>query len=155
MINVVPHDKRCGYQNSTFPLAVYGCMDTFSLKVIFLFICFSNSESDVIEMNYLKYLNEPKLLPYFLRVDRGTETGEMCNIYASFSDRLPSFDDPRDSIIYGPSTINKTEQLRRDLHHRMEKYFKEQSCALLKRNEYESKTCCGSLCVFTNNPTRM
>ena len=149
MINVV------AIRIQPFLLLFMAAWILFSLKVIFLFICFSNSESDVIGMNYLKYLNEPKLLPYFLRVDRGTETGEMCNIYASFSDRLPSFDDPRDSIIYGPSTINKTEQLRRDLHHRMEKYFKEQSCALLKRNEYESKTCCGSLCIFTNNPTRM
>ena len=28
------HDKRMGYQNSTFPLAVYGCIDTCSRKVL-------------------------------------------------------------------------------------------------------------------------
>ena len=30
------HDKLIGYQNSTFPLAVYGCMDTASRKLLFI-----------------------------------------------------------------------------------------------------------------------
>ena len=37
------HDKVCGFQNSTFPLGVYGCIDTFSRKILFLFVCHSNS----------------------------------------------------------------------------------------------------------------
>ena len=28
------HDKLMGYQNSTFPLAVYGCLDTCSRKLL-------------------------------------------------------------------------------------------------------------------------
>lgn len=30
------HDKLMGYQNSTFPLAIYGCMDTASRKLLWL-----------------------------------------------------------------------------------------------------------------------
>ena len=84
----------------------------------------------------MKYLNKSKLLPYFLRVDRGKETENICSIHASLSDSVSSLDDPLDSIIFGPSTSNKIEPFWRDFHHRLEKYFKEQLHTLLERNEY-------------------
>ena len=34
------HNKLCGYQNSIFALGVYGCLDTFSRKALFLFYFF-------------------------------------------------------------------------------------------------------------------
>lgn len=37
------HDKLCCYQNSTFPLGLYGCIYTFSRKILFLLVCHSNS----------------------------------------------------------------------------------------------------------------
>ena len=49
---------------------------------------------------------------------------------------VSSLDDPLDSIIYGPSTSNRIERFWFDLHHRLEKYFKEQLHTLLGRNEY-------------------
>ena len=68
------HNKFCGYQNSIFALGVYGCLDTFSRKALFLSLLLffplpllSNSEPEVIGKNYLKYLSKWKLLPYFLR----------------------------------------------------------------------------------------
>ena len=33
------HDKLCGYQNWTFPLGVYGYLDTDSRKILFLSAC--------------------------------------------------------------------------------------------------------------------
>ena len=47
------HNKQCGYQNSTFPLGVHGCIDTFSRKILFLFVCYSNSDSLVLGKMYL------------------------------------------------------------------------------------------------------
>ena len=38
------HDKLMGFQNNTFPLAIYGCLDTFSRKIIFLKVWMSNSD---------------------------------------------------------------------------------------------------------------
>ena len=32
LVSLDGHDKLYGYQNWTFPLGVYGCMDTFSRK---------------------------------------------------------------------------------------------------------------------------
>ena len=45
---VVSHDKLCGYQKTIFPLGVYNCLDTFSCKLLFLFVWFSNSEPEFI-----------------------------------------------------------------------------------------------------------
>ena len=71
-------------------------------------------------------MSKSKLLPYFLRVDRDTETGKMCSIHAFLSDRVFSFDDSLDSLTDGPSTNNKIERFKRDFYHKIEKYFKEQ-----------------------------
>ena len=30
------HEKLCGYQNWTFPLGVYGCLDTYPRKILYL-----------------------------------------------------------------------------------------------------------------------
>ena len=46
-------------------------------------------------------------------------------------------DDRTDSIIYGPSTSNKIERWWRELHERLEKFFKEQLVALLRGREYD------------------
>jgi len=35
VVSLDGHDKLCGYQNSTFPLGVYGCIETFSRKTSF------------------------------------------------------------------------------------------------------------------------
>ena len=73
--------KLCGYQNATFPLGVYGCIDTFSRKILFLFVCHSNSNPLVVGKMYLRYLFETEMLPRNLRVDRGTETEKMAIIH--------------------------------------------------------------------------
>ena len=43
------HDKLVGYQNSTFPLAIYGRIDTASRKILWLKIWVTNSDSQRIE----------------------------------------------------------------------------------------------------------
>ena len=37
------HDKLMGFQNNTFPLAIYGCLDTASRKLIWIKVWSSNS----------------------------------------------------------------------------------------------------------------
>ena len=44
--------------------------------------------------------------------------------------------DPTDSVICGPSAINKIERRRRDVHERLEKLFKQQLTVLLQRRQY-------------------
>ena len=58
----------------------------------------------------MKYLVETDMLPRYLRLDKGTETGKMCTIHAYLVDKLGLFADPIDSVVYGPSTSNKIER---------------------------------------------
>jgi len=46
-------------------------------------------------------------------------------------------EDPVESIIYGPSTSNKIERWRRDLHERLERYFKKRVTQLLRGRDYD------------------
>jgi mitochondrial fission protein ELM1 len=61
----------------------------------------------------------------------------MATIHTYLMNQFDIMDDPLYSIIYGPSTSNKIERWWRDLHERLERYFKEQSNTLLKGMEYD------------------
>ena len=52
------HDKLCGYQKATFPLCIYGGMDTYSGRIHFLRIWTSNNNPKIIGRYYLEYLYE-------------------------------------------------------------------------------------------------
>ena len=100
------HDKLMGYQNSTFPLAIYGCMDTASRKLLWLKVWITNYDPQLIEKWYLEHLLLTKVISAILRVDKGTETGIMTTIH-SFLRRHHGDMDPHDTVVYGPSTSNQ------------------------------------------------
>ena len=100
------HDKLMGYQNSTYPLAIYGCIDTASRKLLWLRIWVSNSDPRVIGRWYLEYLYETRTMASYLRMDRGTETGILATMHA-FLRRHHGDVDPLETVIYGPSTSNQ------------------------------------------------
>ena len=132
------HDKLCGYQNWTFPIGIYGCLDTFSRKILFLSVLYSNSNPNVIGRKYFEFLYEYKHMPRFIRLDKGSETGKMATMQVYLTNQLNNdLTDPNDSIIYGKSPTNKIERWWRDLHERLEKYFKQQLSALLHTNRYD------------------
>ena len=66
------------------------------------------------------------VLAQTLRVDRETETEVMATIHCFLRERNCDLDNPLDAILYGPSTQNKIERWWRELHERMERFFKEQ-----------------------------
>uniref|UniRef100_A0A7M5WYV8 Integrase core domain-containing protein n=1 Tax=Clytia hemisphaerica TaxID=252671 RepID=A0A7M5WYV8_9CNID len=131
------HDKLMGFQNSTFPLAIYGCLDCFSRKLMFIKVWDSNSNPLTIAKFYMEYLVNSKEMPRFLRIDRGTETGDMGTIHTYLIDKHGNFADPTDSVVYGPSTSNKIERWWRDLHERMELFIKQQLRGLLHSFDYD------------------
>ena len=132
LISLDGHDKLCGYQNSTFPIAVYGCLDTFSRKILFIFVCESNSNPIIIGRRYFDYLYNTQQLPTYMRIDKGNETGEMAAIHVYMHSLIGVLEDPVDTVIFGPSTSNKIERWWRELHERLETLFKEQLCCLLR-----------------------
>eukprot|EP00794_Sanderia_malayensis_P013103 gene13103-14447_t len=96
-----------GYQNSTFPMDIYGCMDTCSRKMLWLLPWATNSDAMVVGKWHLEYLFATGAMPTFIRMDRGSETGTMATIHAYLHNKLNTNIDPADCMIYGPSTSNQ------------------------------------------------
>ena len=101
------HDKMMGYQNSTFPLAIYGCLDTASRKLLWLRVWTSNSNPYLIGRWYLDYLFETRVIASFLRMDKGTETGVMATMHAFLRRNHEDTADGCETVLYGPSTSNQ------------------------------------------------
>lgn len=101
------HDKLMGFQNSTFPLAIYGCVDTASRKLMWLKIWTSNSNPIFIGKWYIEALLESRTLPHYLRLDKGTETTTMSTIHAYLRHKQGDLSDPTESILFGPSPSNQ------------------------------------------------
>ena len=101
------HDKLMGFQNSTFPLAVYGCIDTASRKLLWLEIWTTNSNPVLVGKWYIQALLESRILPNYLRLDKGTETTTVCTIHAYLRSKQGDLEDPTDSILFGPSPSNQ------------------------------------------------
>ena len=62
----------------------------------------------------------------------------MATIHAYLVNKIGIMDDATDSIIYGPSTSNKIERWWRDLHERLERYFKAQAERIQAKNAIEA-----------------
>ena len=80
------------------------------------------------------------MIPRAIRVDRGTKTDIITDIHCRFHQLLEIFDKDvllDQAVVYGPSTANKIERWWRELHHRMETFFKEQLQFLLNNGHYD------------------
>ena len=100
------HAKLMGYQRDTFPLAIYGCIDTASRKILWLRIWTSHSDPKLIGRWYFDYLYNKKAIAAMIRIDKGTETGTLATLQA-FLRRHHNDMDPMNTVIYGPSTDNQ------------------------------------------------
>lgn len=96
--------------NYTFPLAVYGLQDAFSGYILYLKLWTSNSDPKLIGRWYLEHLYQTRVIGENLRLDKGTETGQMATIHACLRQTHgdgQANQDAVDTVQYGPSTSNK------------------------------------------------
>ena len=99
------HDKLMGYQNRTFPLAIYGAIDMASRNSLWLRIWESNSDPKGFGWWYLEYLFETRRIATMICVHKGTETGIMATIHSFLRQHHDM--DPFDTILHGPSTSHQ------------------------------------------------
>lgn len=118
------HAKLMGYQRDTFPIAIYGCIDTASRKIIYLKAWTGNSDPKIVAKWYFDYLNEKRIIACNLRMDKGTETGDMATLHA-YLRGLQGEANPVDTIIYGPSTSNQVSFFLYSIHNRCPDTIKE------------------------------
>ena len=105
------HNKFMGFQNSTFPIAIYGCLDTASRKLVSIKVLDSNSSPYLIARLYFYYLYELELLSHNVRLEKGTETGVLTTMHAYLRRQQYNIDTDEkacDTVTYGPSTSNQT-----------------------------------------------
>ena len=102
------HDKLMGFRNSTFPIAVYGCIDTCSRKVLWAKVWIGNSDPKLIGRFYLEHLFKTRMIASRIRLDKGTETGVMATMHAFVRQQHGDMD-PLETVIYGPSTSNQVK----------------------------------------------
>ena len=110
VVSLDGHDKLMGFQKSTFPLAIYGCIDTASRKILFLKVWTSNSNPIFVGQWYFEYLYKRKILPNYIRIDKGTETATLSTTHAylsSLQTDVLTEDEACERVIYGPSTSNQ------------------------------------------------
>ena len=72
------HIKLIGFQNCTFPTAIYGCLDTATRKLAGIVI----AHSIFYLVGAFYYLHESKLLSNYVRLDSGRKTGVLATIHA-------------------------------------------------------------------------
>ena len=121
--SVYGHNKLMGFQNDTFPLAIYGSIDTARRKLLWLRVWTNNREPRLIGRWYLEYLYENKVIPSYLRMDRGTETGVMATMHAFLRQHHGDID-PTETVIYGPSTANQVSVCGGVLYNFLRSVFK-------------------------------
>ena len=92
-------DKLMDFQNSTFPLAIYGCLDAAIRKLFWLRVWNKNCDPQLIGHWYLEHVMETKVIAAMIRVDKDTETGTMAAIPAFFRRHHTDVTDPVDTIL--------------------------------------------------------
>ena len=65
-------------------------------------------------------------MPEYIRIDKGTETGTMTTMHTYLSSLQPgaSDDEACQRVLFGPSTSNQIERWWKELHERLEKFYK-------------------------------
>ena len=104
------HDELVGFQNNTFPIAIYGAIDTASRKVLCIKVWVTNSIPELVTRWYFELVYETRVMPNYIRTDKGSETGTIATMHCFL--RRPHLDVETDedavkTVIYGPSTSNQ------------------------------------------------
>ena len=103
------HCKLMGFQRDTFPLAVYGSIDTASRRLLWCKVWTDNSNPTLVARWYFDYLYDSRVAPSMIRIGRGTETGIMATMHC-YLRSLQGNENPSSTVIYGQSTSNQVSE---------------------------------------------
>ena len=100
-----------GYQRSTFTLATYGCLDSASRRLLWLRIWTDNCYPKHVARWYHDYLYETRVMASNIRIDKGSETGDMDTVRAFLRGQHDDVDDSTDTVIYETSHSNQVSDI--------------------------------------------
>ena len=77
MISLGGHEKLMGFQNNTFPIAIYGATDTASRKLLWIKVWVP----ELVARWYFEFIYETRVIPNYIRIDKGSETGTIATMH--------------------------------------------------------------------------
>ena len=72
------------YKLKPFGFCIHGCVDAFSRKIIWLFVGSTNNDPLIIASYYLKLVKANRVVPRFVRADRGSVNSVLGEIQKFF-----------------------------------------------------------------------
>ena len=110
VISLDGHGKLMGFQNNTFPIAIYGATDTASRKLLWIKVWVTNRIPELVARWYFEFIYETRVIPNYIRIDKGSETDTIaamhCFLCRQHSD-VETDEEAVEAVIYGPSTSNQ------------------------------------------------
>ena len=104
------HDKLMGLQNNTFPIAIYGAIDTASRKLLWIKVWVTNRIPELVARWYFEFLYETRVMPNYIGIDKDSETGTLATMHCFLRRQhldVVTYEEPVKTVIYGPSTSNQ------------------------------------------------
>ena len=103
---------------------------------MFIKLWMSNADPNLVGRWYFDHLYTTRIISSKLRIDRGTKTALLVTVHAILRQNHGDMT-PEDSVEYGSSINNRIERWWRELHERLEKFFKFQLQQLLDQGFYD------------------
>ena len=107
------HDKLMGFQNNTFPIAIYANIDAASIKLLWIKRWVTNRIPELVAQWYFQFIYETRVTPNSIRIDKGSETStlsEMIYFLRRQQSDVETDEDAVKTVIYNPSTSNQVEK---------------------------------------------
>ena len=81
-------------------------MDLASRKLLWLRVWTDNCDPKLVARWYFDYLYKWRIIALIIRIDKGTETGDVATLHA-YLRRNHRDINPQDTVVYGKSTSNQ------------------------------------------------
>ena len=81
MVLLDGHDKLMRFQNNTFPIDIYGAVDTASRKLLCIKVWVTSRISELVARWYFEFIYETSVIPSYIRIDKGSETGTIATMH--------------------------------------------------------------------------
>ena len=74
-------DKRMDFQKNTFPITIYGSIDTASRKLLWIKVWVTNRISVLVARWYFEFIYETRVMPNYIRIEKDTKTGTIAKMH--------------------------------------------------------------------------
>ena len=104
------HDRLMSFQNSAFSIAIYGAIDTASIKLLWIKVWVTHRIPELVAQWYFEFIYVTRVMPNFIRIDKGSETSTLTKMLYFLRRQQSDVETDEEAVktvIYDPSTSNQ------------------------------------------------